>query len=335
MRPRPIGCSIRRRVLTARSNDPLVMAQLDYYRAVTAAYERKPREAAKWAEMADAAFSRLLPPGVGSARLVLNFRTSTVKSRGIRPGAADPDPATTPTEQTAILGLAETLRLRSALAERAGHSAEASELGARGRIVAAIDRAGGFEHRGALASPGREQPADATDYRAAAGYSYQAGGVFERVVPGERPQAINMLRQGAYRLQQGRTNEALALFGEAGQILRRPGVVGASPEDISLGSTPSYRAGERDPEDRPQMTTEMFEAAQLAMGSRTALDIAQATARLAAGDPKTARCHSRLPGQARELDVVKRERDVAVADRALPTASPRSMPGSRGAEGAG
>ena len=303
-------------VLTAQSNDPLVAAQLGYYRAVTAAYERKPREAAKWAEMADAAFSRLLPPGVGGSPRV-DISERNLKSRGINVPVLVTDPATPPTEQVAILGLAETLRLRSALAERDGHSAEATELALRAdRLLASTGLAVSSTGARSLRLVANNQ-ADATDYRAAAGYSNQAGGVFERVVPGERPQAVNMLRQGAYRLQQGRTNEALALFGDAAQILRRPGVVGAPPEDILPWLDALYAAGERDPGRRPEMTTQMFEAAQLAMGSRTALDIAQATARLAADDPKTAAVIRDYQDKQRELDVVRAERDVAVADRAL------------------
>jgi hypothetical protein len=68
--------------LAARSNDPLVAAQLDYYRAVTTAYEGKPREADKWAAMAEAAFVRLLPPGIGeSPRTYISVQY--LKSRGI------------------------------------------------------------------------------------------------------------------------------------------------------------------------------------------------------------------------------------------------------------
>jgi CHAT domain-containing protein len=302
--------------LMARSNDPLVAAQLGYYRAVTAAYERKPREAAKWAEMADAAFSRLLPPGVGESPRI-DISEQDLKSRGINVPVLVTDPATPPTEQVAILGLAETLRLRAALAERAGHSPEATELALRSdRLLASTGLAVSSTGARSLRLVANNQ-AEATDYRAAAGYSNQAGGVFERVVPGERPQAVNMLRQGAYRLQQGRTNEALVLFGDAAQILRRTGVVGAPPEDILPWLDALYAAGERDPGRRPEMTTQMFEAAQLAMGSRTALDIAQATARLAAGDPKTAAVIRDYQDKQGELDVVRAERDVAVADRAL------------------
>ena len=59
---------------------------------------------------------------------------------------------------------------------------------------------------------------------------------------------------------QGRTDEALDLFRKAGQILRRPGVVGAPPEDILPWLDALQAAAERHPENRTQLTTEMFEA---------------------------------------------------------------------------
>jgi CHAT domain-containing protein len=300
--------------LTGRSNDPLVAAQLDYYRAVTAAYEHKPREAARWAETADAAFSRLLPPGVRESPHI-DLSEQDLKSRGINVPVLVTDPATPPTEQTAILGLAETLRLRAALAQRAGHPAEATEVALKAdRLLASTGLAVSSTGARALRLVASNE-ATAMDYPAAASYSGEAAGVFERVAPGERPQAINMLRQGAYRLAQGRSDEALALFRGAAQILRRPGVLGAPPEDVFPWLEALQAAGERDAGSRPQLTAEMFEAAQLAMGSRTALDIAQATARLAAGDPKTASVIRDYQDKQGELDTVRAERDVAVGDR--------------------
>ena len=301
--------------LTARSNDLLTAAQLYYYRAVTAAYERKPREAAKWAEMAEDAFSRLLPPGVGQTRR-LNISEQDLMARGIDVPVLTADASASPTEQTTILGLAETLRLRAALARRAGHPAEATDVALKAdRLLTSTGLAASSTGARSLRLVASNE-AEATDYPAAAGYSSKAGGVFQRIVPGERPQAVNMLRQGAYLLKQGRPNEALALFHDAAQILRRPGVVGAPPEDIFPWLAALYRAGERDPANSSQMTAEMFEAAQLAMGSRTALDIAQATARLAAGDPKTAAVIRDYQDKQGELDAVRAERDVAVADHA-------------------
>jgi CHAT domain-containing protein len=301
--------------LTTRANDPLVVAQLDYYRAVTAAYEHEPREAARWAEKAEVAFRRLLPPG-GGERPHLDISGQALGSHGMDVPALIADPAAPPTQQTAILGLAETLRLRAALAERAGDTAESSALALRAdRLLASTGLAVSSTRARSLRLVAGNEAA-AADYPAAASYSSRAGGVFERVVPGERPEAVNLLRQGEYQLRQGRTDSALALSRKAGQILRRPGVVGAPLADIFPWLDALHAAAERNPENRPQLTAEMFEAAQLAMGSRTALDIAQATARLAAGDPKTAAVIRDYQDAQDEFDTVQAERDVAVASRA-------------------
>jgi CHAT domain-containing protein len=302
--------------LAARSNDPLVLGQLDYYRAVTAAYEHKPREAAKWAEAAEVGFTRLLPPGAGARAPADLSPSSSLRSQGIDLALLTADSTTTPSEQTAVLGLAETLRLRAALAERAGNRADSNAFALRAdRLLTSTALSVSSTGARSLRLVASNE-AGAADYPAAASYSSQAGGVFERVVPGERPQAINMLREGAYQLEQGRTNDALALFRRAGHILRRPGVVGASPEDVLPWLKALDKAAERRPEDRPQATAEMLEAAQLAMGSRTALDIAQATARLAAGDPKTGAVIRDYQDKQGAFDAAEAERDVAVAERA-------------------
>ena len=300
--------------LTARTGDPLVAAQLDYYRAVNAAYEHKPREADKWAETAEAAFSRLLPPG-GGERPRLALSGQALGSQGIDIPVTMTDPAAPPTEQTAILGLAETLRLRAALAERAGDTAQSNALALRAdRLLRSTGLAVSSTGARSLRLVASNE-AGTTNYSTAASYSSAAGGVFERVVPGERPQAVNMLRQAGYQLEQGHGESALALFRQAGRILRRPGVVGAPPEDILPWLEALQTAADRNPENRAQLTAEMFEAAQLAMGSRTALDIAQATARLAAGDPKTGAVIRDYQDKQSDFDAVQAERDVTVANR--------------------
>jgi CHAT domain-containing protein len=299
---------------TARSGDPLTAAELDYYRAVAAAYQHKPRDAARRAEIAEAAFSRLLPPG-GGERPRSNIPGQALGSQGNDVPVLMADPAAPPTEQTVVLGLAETLRLRAALAERSGNTAESTALALKGdRLLRSTGLAVSSTEARSLRLVA-SNAAGVSDYARAASYSSEAGGVFERVVPGERPQSVNLLRQGSYQQAQGHTESALAFFREAGQILRRPGVVGAPPEDIFPWLDALQAAAELHPENRMQLSAEMFEVAQLAMGSRTALDIAQATARLAAGDPKTAAVIRDYQNKQSDFDAAQAERDVAVANR--------------------
>ena len=217
--------------LAARSNDPLLGAQLDYYRAVTAAYEQHPGEAESRAQAAAAGFTRLLPPGIGVGAAP-DPTDDALRVRGIDVGELTADPARTPAEETAILGLAETWRLLAALAEKAGDTTASTALALRAdRLLAATALTTTSTDARALRLVASNE-AGASDYGAASSYSGDAGRVFDRVVPGERPQALNMLGQGEYALRRGDAGTALALFGKAGEILRRPGVVGVPPEAI-------------------------------------------------------------------------------------------------------
>ncbi|HEY3909075.1 MAG TPA: CHAT domain-containing tetratricopeptide repeat protein [Stellaceae bacterium] len=301
--------------LTARANDPLIIAQLDYYRAVTAAYEGKPREADGWAQTAEAAFARLLPPGIGE-RPRPDRGEEALRANGIDVPVLTGDGARPPTEETAILGLAETLRLRAGLAEKAGDREASTALALRAdRLLTATGLAitsTGARSLRLVAS----NEAGAADYSTAGSYGTDAAQVFERVVPGERPQALNMLHQGDYLLQRGRADAALALFRKAGEILRRPGVVGVPPEAIWPWLEALRMTAERQPANRTALAAEMFAAAQLGIASRTALDIAQATARLAAADPKAEAAVRDYQDKERDFDVLQAERDVAVANQA-------------------
>jgi CHAT domain-containing protein len=301
--------------LAVRSNDPLVIAQLDYYRAVAAAYEQRPGEAESRAQVAQAEFSRLLPPGSG-VRPAPDPTGEALRARGIDVGVLTADPARTPAEETAILGLAETLRLRATLAEKAGGTTASTVLALRAdRLLAATGLTTTSTDARALRLVASNE-AGASDYAAADSYGADAGRIFDRVVPGERPQALNMLAQGDYELQRGNASAALALFDKAGEILRRPGVVGVPPEAILPWLDALRARAEQDPAESPRLMAKMFETAQLGIGSRTALDIAQATARLAAGDPKAAAAVRDYQAKEGDFDTLQAERDEAVAEQA-------------------
>jgi CHAT domain-containing protein len=301
--------------LAAQSNDPLVIAQLEYYRAVTAAYEQRPGEAKSRAQVAETAFTRLLPQGIG-VRTAPDPTGEALRVRGIDVEALSADPARTPEEETAILGLAETWRLLATLAQKAGDTTASTSLALRGdRLLAAAGLTTTSTDARALRLVANNE-ASASDYGAANSYSADAGRIFDRVVPGERPQALNMLMQGNYEIQRGDTGAALALFSRAGEILRRPGVVGVPPEAILPWLDALRVKAEQNPAERPRLMAEMFEAAQLGIGSRTALDIAQATARLAAGDPKAAAAVRSYQDKKRDFDALLAERDEAVAEQA-------------------
>ncbi len=308
--------------LSARSKDPLVTAQLDYYRAVTAAYQHRPEEALRRARTAETEFARLLPPGT-TGRAGPDFTDQALRARGIDVPLLTAEAPLVPEQETAVLGLAETLRLQAALRGDAGEPEQSTQLALRAQRLLeanalAVTSTGARSLRLVAANE-----AGATDFPAASGYSSQAGQVFAQVVPGERPEALNLLRHGEYRLRQGETGQALALFRRAGQILRKPGVVGVPPENILPWLDALWIEVERSPADRAQLNAEMFEAAQFAKDSLTAQDIAQTAARLAASDPKVAAALLSLQQGQRRLDGLAADRDALVAEGDRPGAADR------------
>src|SRR5947209_13329660 len=114
-------------------------------------------------------------------------------------------------------------------------------------------------------------------------------------------------------MQANRPGAALDSFRKAGAILRSPTVTGgARPEYVAAWLEALHRASG----ERARLATEMFEAAQFARSGQTAQEIAQATARLAAGDPKVAAAIRGYQERQRDFDRLQSERDRAVAEGA-------------------
>jgi CHAT domain-containing protein len=74
-----------------------------------------------------------------------------------------------------------------------------------------------------------------------------------------------------------------------------------------------YSEGDKNLAARPRLNAEMFEAAQLAKGNITAQGIAEAAARLAAGNPKVADVLRQLQQEQRQFAALGRERDTLVS----------------------
>jgi CHAT domain-containing protein len=130
---------------------------------------------------------------------------------------------------------------------------------------------------------------------------------------GERPTAANLLSEGYYQVKANRLDAALGAFRKAGAILRNlTGTGGARPDAVGAWLEALYGASG----DSSGRTAEMFEVAQFARTGRTAQDIAQATARLIAGDPKVAEAIRGYEDKKRAFDRLQGDRDKAVADSA-------------------
>jgi CHAT domain-containing protein len=298
--------------LAARANDPLLTAQLQYYRAVTGAYQGKTSVALEQSQLAEQSFAGLVPPG-GLAR-VERSAGAAPRSRGVDLAALTAQTARTTTEATAVAGLAETLRLRASLYRLSGDTARSTELAQKAEDTLKAFGMGVSSTGGRALRQLASNEASTGDYSAAESYSSQAGQVLARVVPGQRPDAITALQGGAYRLKQGDPGGALTLFRRAGQILHKPGVYGAPPALILPWLDALYAEAERSPGEQARLTSEMFDAAQLAKGSLTAQSIARAAARLAASDPKVGAALRSFQDRQREFDNMVEERGQLVAE---------------------
>jgi CHAT domain-containing protein len=315
--------------LAARAQDPLLSAQLHYYRAVTAAYQGNAETALHEAEAAQQAFDRLVPPEaseralrpsvseIGTNAPVGRIRTANGGAPLVDYDAALSANGGTIDSRAAITGLAESMRLRASLLRGAGNPAEATAFAERAdRLLEANGLSVSSTGARALRLVASDE-ASRGNYGAAGSESSAAGSVFQRVVPGERPAAINALSEGAYQLRQGNTGRALALFRAAGAILQKPTVLtGAPPDLIYPWLDALYAQAQGNPTNRTALDAEMFLAAQLAKSSITAQDIAESAARLAAGDPQVADVLRRLQQRQRELGVLTQQRDrLAASDQ--------------------
>lgn len=299
--------------LIAKSGDPLLPAQFDYYRAVVLGYGGRTPEALALAQRAEAEFARLVPDAAARGqRVQVAGGTGILRGSGVESLLSDESPNATQ-ERGALSGLTEAMRLRATLLQLSGNTQEAAVLARRTQQIL---EANGLSVSSTAARSLRllaSNEAIARDYPAAASYSAEAEQVFSRVVPGERPEALNLLSEGAYQLQADRVGAALDSFRRAGTILRSPTVTGgARPEYVASWLEALHRASG----DRGQLDAEMFEAAQFARSGQTAQEIAQATARLAAGDPKVAAAIRGYQDKQREFDRLQSDRDRAVAEGA-------------------
>ena len=304
--------------LTARQPDPLLVAQLDFYRATAAAYNANPEEATRYVQRAETEFARLAPealgrtgrePGTGGGVV----RGGMAVSRGEATGPAGTDVVANSEERAAVLGLAETMRLHATLLQFSGRMEDAQALARRAEQLLAGT---GLSYSSTGARSLRliaSNQSVARDYPAAVGTSGEAGRIFERITPRDRPAALNLLSRGYYLLQTNRFDAALDSFRKAGEILRSPMVSGGVNAESIL---PWLEALERAPGGTAQNAAEMFEAAQLARGGQTAQDIARATAALTAESPQAAEAVRSFEVRKARVDQLERERVTAEQEKA-------------------
>jgi len=293
--------------LAAKKPDPLLNAQLEYYRAVASAYQGQPADAMAQAQTAENAFARLVPEAL--ARTTKPAQPSTEQSFA---DVMNDDAAASATQdRTAISGLAEAMRLHATLLLNAGKGAEAVALAQRAEQLLAVN---GLNVSSTAARSFRllaSNQAGAGDFSGASGLGAQASHIFGQVVPGTRPDAEALLYQGAYEAKAKDLSAARDAFHKAGLILAQPSYEGDTsvPPELILPWLDALQAGS----DKTANAAEMFQAAQLGETGQTAALIAAATARLIAGDPKAADAIRSYEDRKKELQGLQAQRDQAVA----------------------
>ncbi len=304
--------------LAPQAADPTAPARLLHYRGLDALNQGRYTASLKLLRQAAAGYAALLPAAVLHPHPI---GVSAVHGFGGPAGGSlssllpNQDLLTNPSAQSALLGLIEARR-NMALVLRQLHSLPESE--AMLASAATLARANGLDRPIVAARLLRTQGITAEDSgHAAQGLTdlAAASAAFGVALPGSKPLADTDLLDAAILLNRGQAAAALPNCREAVRTLVALHV-GTEPAlmepcldvyaDAATAAPPAERQG---------LLAEMFTAAQLAQGSVTSQQIAEATARLAenARDPKVAAAIRTRQDAGARLRQLYRQRDQAEA----------------------
>ncbi|OJY68408.1 MAG: hypothetical protein BGP12_11420 [Rhodospirillales bacterium 70-18] len=289
--------------LAPRAADPLAVASVTYYEALDQANQKKTEPSLAGFARAEALYSPFLPPELrGGAPLPADRGTA------MAPLLVTRDVLPDPLAQRAAVVVIEARRNAADVLRQAGRIADAEAKGAQAaRLAAAVPGIVGADLIVARIDRSLGAVAASAGARGTADDRFAASAVrFARRVPSSRPYAETLLlRAGA--LPAGASaipslcRDAVATL----RVLRE----GTSAELIAPCVDAFARSADQ------TSLAEAFQAAQLAQGTVTTTQIAQAAARLAAGarDPKVGTAIRERDAALRELAVLYRERDDATA----------------------
>jgi CHAT domain-containing protein len=278
--------------LAPASSDPTAEAKLLHYQGLDALNRNNPQQALALLRQAEPLYAALLPPELLQAQPAVQTNDALF-SINTPPGAGDLLSAQvtldSPVTQTALLGVIETWRYQAIALDAAGDkTASAAAMATADRIAAANDIAppvlgARLDRTGAslALAQGRNQQAVSGLAGAAAD--------FAAAIPGSRPVAETALLQAAVLRDEHEDKPALAAC-RRGIGLLETLQLGTSPALIAPCLDVFADAANADAAHAGALRGEMFEAAELAQGSVTAQEIAEAAARLStsAANPKVA-----------------------------------------------
>ena len=294
------------------SKDRALRARLAHYRGEHMLNQDKPAEADALLRAAEADYIASIPPEALTRapvpktplnRFDVNSggRVSTAGNYQVVDGK--------PSSRPALLGLIEVLRYRAIAARELGQSKDADVLTAQAARIAAgndLDRASVYAR--VYRTSGVNEAAQAHPDRALADLA-RSDRAFETALPGTKPAAEGALLRAGELVRAGQTGAALSICRRAVQTLIAISA-GTSPE-LMAPCLDAYAAGGLFSSGASNRA-EMFVAAQVAQGTITSHQIAQASASLAenARNPEVGKALHERDRLQRELDRIYRALDT-------------------------
>ncbi len=278
--------------LAPRSSDPTAPARLLHYEGLDQLNQNHPARALVLLRQAEALYAALLPPELLQAQPAARIN-GALFSISAQPGISDllAEQATlnSPVAQSALLGVIETWRYQAIALDASGDkAASAKAMATASRIalgngIALPMLSARLKRTSATLAAARGQTGVAEDYLQSAAADFAAA------IPGSRPVAETMLLRAAV-LHDAKDDKAALAACRGGISLLTKLQLGTSAKLISPCLDVFAAMAQADPADAQPLYDGMFAAAELAQGSVTAQEIAEAAARLStsSSDPKVA-----------------------------------------------
>jgi CHAT domain-containing protein len=292
------------------STDKALKARLLHYRGVHLLNEKKPADAEPILSAAQSAYTALLPPDaltrapiVRPVRNRFDVNAKVATETGFKLAANDP------AIQPALLGLIEVLRYRAIALRDLGNPSEADGLTTfAARVASANDLGRPSVFARVFRTAGVTAAGESQGARALSDFS-RSDTDFEVALPGTKPAAEAALIHAGELMRSGSTGAALSVCRRAVATLVKVDA-GTSPE-LMAPCLDAYAAGGTFSFLSPNLA-EMFLAAQVAQGTITSHQIAQASASLAenARDPKIGAALKQRDQLQREVDRIYRALDT-------------------------
>ena len=293
------------------SKERALKARLLHYRGVDKLIQKHPGEAEPLLGAAQVAYTALIPedaltraPQSKPVRnhFDVNGSVNIGASSGVKLGGADPG------VQPALLGLIEVLRYRAIALRDLGRIAEAEPLTAyAARVAAANDLGRASVFARVYRTSGVTAAQESLQARALSDFS-RSDDAFESALPGTKPAADAALIHAGELMRAGKSGAALSLCRRAVKTLVSIGQ-GTSPE-LMAPCLDAYASGGTFGISGNR--SEMFLAAQVAQGSITSHQIAQASAALSESkrNPEIGEALRKRDDLQREVDRIYRALDT-------------------------